>query len=91
MSEIEDTADMEFDELHVNLGELNLELNIVESRTDGQDVSEDLLGVVSATKLSTSGMEDHGGETAFGIDSFQGSPPSLFHTRHLFATRHLLH
>ena len=91
MSEIEDTADMEFDELHVNLGELNLELNVVESHTDGQDVLEDLLGIVSATMLSTLGMEDHGGGTAFGVESCQGSSPSLSHTRHLFATQCFLH
>ena len=46
MSEIEDIADMEFDELlqHVGSGELD----VIESRTDGQDLSEEVLGVVLA-------------------------------------------
>ena len=44
MSEIEDIADTEFDELleHVDLGELD----VVESRTDWQDMSEEPLDVV---------------------------------------------
>ena len=44
MSEIEDIADLEFDELseHVDLRELN----VVESRTDWQDMSEEPLDVV---------------------------------------------
>ena len=93
MSEIEDIADMEFDEVHVDLGELDSELDVhvVMSRTDGQDMSKELLGVVSAPVLSTSGMAHHDGRTAFGVDSCQGSSPSLFYTRHLFATRRLIY
>ena len=45
MSEIEDIAKMEFNELYVNLGELDSELDIAESRTDRQDISEEMLGV----------------------------------------------
>ena len=45
MSEIEDTADTEFDTLleNIDLGELD----VVESCPDGQDMSKELLGVVS--------------------------------------------
>ena len=46
MSEIEDIENMEFEKLleHVDLGALNL----VEVCIDKQDMSEDLLGIVSA-------------------------------------------
>ena len=47
MSEIEDAVDTEFNKLHVDLHELDLELDVhvVESHMDGQDTSEELLGV----------------------------------------------
>ena len=84
MSEIKDITDTEFNKLHVDLGELDLELNIVESRADGQDMSKELLGIVSAPTLSASGIAHHDERTAFGIDLCQGSSPFSY-TRHLFA------
>ena len=73
MSEIEDIADTEFDELleHVDLGKLD----VVYSRTDKQDVLEELLGVVlvpSDDTLSRSAMAQRNGrcgELCTGMDS----------------------
>ena len=53
MSEIKDTVDTQFDKLHVDLGKLDSELNIVESHTDGQDMLDELLAVVSAPADNT--------------------------------------
>ena len=56
MSEIKDIADTEFDKLSLDLGELD----IVESCTNGQDMLEELLGIVLAPAndmLSRTGME----------------------------------
>ena len=39
---------MEFDELHVGLGELTSKLDVVELRTNGKDMPEGLLGVFLA-------------------------------------------
>ena len=68
MSEIEDIADIEFDELlqHVDLGELN----VVESCTNGWDMSKESLGIVSAPADDTLSMRS-------GMDSYQGSSPSF--------------
>ena len=75
-------ADMEFDELleQVDVGELD----IVKSRiNERQDMSKELLGVVSAPvdgTLSTLGMAPHDGkceELHLGMDSCLGSSPSL--------------
>ena len=84
MSEIEDIADtcMEFDKLHVDLGKLD----VVKSHTDGQDMSEELLGTVLATDISKSGMAHSDGRIGSGIDSFQVSSSSHSHTWHLFGT-----
>ena len=71
---------MEFDELPVDLGELNSELAIVKLHTDGQDISEELLGTVWALVLSMSGMALRYGTTAFKTDLCQESSPSLLHT-----------
>ena len=59
MSAIEDIADTESDELfqHIDLGKLD----VVESHTNGQDLSKELLGIVLAPTndtLSTYGMVD---------------------------------
>ena len=89
----EDIADTEFDELHVDLGELNSELDIVKLSTNGQDTSEELLGIIRALALSMSGMALHNGRTEFKIDSCKGLP-LLFahpHSWYLFVTWHLLH
>ena len=56
------------------------ELDIVESCKDGQDMSEELLGVVLAPTLSLLGMAHDDRRTAFRIDSGQGSSPSLSDT-----------
>ena len=79
MSEIEDIADTEFDELHIDMGKLDTELNVAESCTDGQGMLEELLGVVLATAQSKPGMAHCDGGTALGNDSYQGSSP-LSHT-----------
>ena len=84
MSKIKDTADTEFDELHVDLGKLNLEVDIV-SYTDGWDILEELLGIVSAPvdDRYTKNIQDGtpcNGRIAFRIDSCQGSSPSFSHT-----------
>ena len=47
MSEIEDIANMKFDEQHVDLGKLG-KLDVVKSLTVKQDLLEGLLGVVLA-------------------------------------------
>ena len=57
MSEIKDIADMECDQLleHIDLGKLD----IIEFRMDGQDMLENLLGVIvtpTDDALSISGM-----------------------------------
>ena len=69
MSEIKDTciAGMEFEELHGDLSELNSELYVVKLCTDGQDMSEELLGIVSASTLSKLVMAHTDGKTSFGI------------------------
>ena len=69
MSEIEDITGTEFNELHV-LQQVHLdELDIVDSRKSQQlDISEELLGVVSAPAddaLSTSGMPGKVSRTVF--------------------------
>ena len=98
MSEIEDIADMELNDLleQVDLGGLDYidlgELDVVESRTDGQDMSEELLGVVLApadVTLSTLGMVPPRWEvwgTVLGMDLCQGSPPSLSSNRSRMCT-----
>ena len=89
MSEIEGIADTEFNKLHVDLGELNSELNVDEGSTDGQDMLEELLGVVSAFALSTSGMALCDGRHVFGIDSCRG-PLLLYCIPSLLAFIHAL-
>ena len=72
MSEIEDIADTLFNQLQFNLGKLNSELNIVEWSADGQDRSEELLGIVWGLALSTLVMALCNGRTAFRIDLCRG-------------------
>ena len=93
MSEIKDTriADMEFNKLHGDLGKLDSELNIVKLCTDGQDMSEELLGIILAPMQSMSPMAHLAGKTEFGINLCQGSSSSLSQTRHLFTVQRLLH
>ena len=69
MSEIEDTAHMEFVELHVHvqLGELDSEFDIAGSCTDGRGRVEELLGVVLSATLSTSGMAHCDGRTVWPV------------------------
>ena len=82
MSDIEDIANSEFNELleHFDLGELYA----VESSTDGQDMSKELLGIVTATTddaLSTSGIAQLWWEvrrTAFGNGIVLGVLSFLF-------------
>ena len=61
MSGIKDTTDPAFDKQHIDLSELDLELDVVESRTYGQDMSEELLGIVADDTLRISGMAYHDG------------------------------
>ena len=74
-SEIKHIADTEFDELHV-LEHVDLgELDIVESRTDRQDMSEEL-------RLVDWGCHTRDvrcGELRLGMDTCQGSSPILCH------------
>ena len=78
MSEIKDVADTKFDELleHIALGELD----IVESRANGHDVSEELLGIGSAPADDTPSTSTHNGrrgELCSGMNL--GSSPSLYY------------
>ena len=74
MSEIEDTADIYVirSTIHVDLGILNLELDVLKSCREGEDMLEEQLGAISASTSDTLSM-------------FSA------HTKHLFATWHLLH
>ena len=96
MPEIKDIADTKFNELleHIDLGELD----VVETHTDGQDMSKELLGVVSAPADDTlkvcrrwHARDGRCGELRSGMDLRQVSSPFLSHNRRLFKTWHLLH
>ena len=76
----------ELNKLHADLGKLNSELDLVEPRKDGQDMSEELLCVVLTPKLSTSGMPHRDGRTAFRIDLCQAFAPSLSQTLRMFTS-----
>ena len=77
MSEIKAITDTEFDKLYVDLGELDSELDIVESCTDGQDMSKDLLAIVSAPE--TKGQHTVTGEPHLELTHVRG-PHLLFLT-----------
>ena len=74
---------------HVDLGKLDI--HVVQSCTNGRDMSEELLGIISALTeytLSTCTVcwgwhtsDGRCGELHLGMDSCQGSSPSLFHLK----------